>query len=114
MPHKLFLTTRQTTKIRHAFPNNMLQDIKLGKTHISKITQSGGSFGPRLANLSQKALTNVAIPLATDNLAWLISYLASTAINKFERKISGKVPVRQEDDLLYLKQMKIRRILWKP
>ena len=69
MPHKLFLTTRQTTKIRHAFPNNMLKDIKLGKTHISKITQSGGSFGPRLANLGQKALTNVAIPLATDNLA---------------------------------------------
>ena len=29
LPHELFLTTRQTTKIRNAFSNNMLTDIKL-------------------------------------------------------------------------------------
>ena len=27
-PHKLFLTTRQTTKIRNAFANNMSTDTK--------------------------------------------------------------------------------------
>ena len=31
-PHELFLTTRQTTKIRNAFAKNMLTDIKLSKT----------------------------------------------------------------------------------
>ena len=28
--HELFLTTRQTTKIRNAFAKNMSRDIKLG------------------------------------------------------------------------------------
>ena len=36
LPHELFLTTRQTTKIRNGFANNIL-DIKLSKAHISKI-----------------------------------------------------------------------------
>ena len=40
LPHELFLTTRQTTKLRNAFANNMLKDtskIKLSKAQISKI-----------------------------------------------------------------------------
>ena len=41
-PHKLFLTTRQTTKLRNAIENNMSTDIKLSKAQISKIIQSGG------------------------------------------------------------------------
>ena len=44
VPHELFLTTRQTTKIRNVFPNNMSTDIKLRKVQISEIIQSGGSF----------------------------------------------------------------------
>ena len=28
LPHELFLTTRQTTKIRNTFPNNITTDIK--------------------------------------------------------------------------------------
>ena len=39
LPHELFLTTRQTTKIRNAFVNNMSTDIKLSKVQISKIIQ---------------------------------------------------------------------------
>ena len=65
MPHELFLTTRQ---IRNTFSDNMSTDIKLIKAQISKIVQSGGSFGSWLGNLGKKALTNVAIPLARDNL----------------------------------------------
>ena len=42
----------------------------------------------------QKTLTNIAIPLARDNLPGLVSYLTSNVINKFERKISGKGAVR--------------------
>ena len=40
LPHDLFLTTRQRTKIRNTFANSMSTDIKLSKTQISKITQS--------------------------------------------------------------------------
>ena len=51
LPHELFLTTRQTTKIRNTFANNMSTDKKLSKAQISKIIQSDGSFGSFLANL---------------------------------------------------------------
>ena len=94
LPHELFLTTRQPTKIRNAFANNMPTDIKLSKAQISKIIQSRGSFGSWLENLCKKALTNAAIPLARDNLPELVSNLTSNAISKFHRKISGKGAVR--------------------
>ena len=94
MPHELFLIARQTTKIRNAFANNMSTDIKFGTAQISKIIQSGGYFVSWLGNLGKKALTNIAIPLARDNLPGLVSNLTSNVINKFERKISGKGAVR--------------------
>ena len=45
LAHELSLTTRQTTKIRNAFTNNISTDINLSKAQTSKIIQSGGSFG---------------------------------------------------------------------
>ena len=93
LPHELFLT-KQTTKIRKPFANNMSTDIKFSKAQISKIIQSGGSFGSWLGNLGKKALTNIAIPLARDNLTGLVRNLTSSAINKFNKKISGKGAVR--------------------
>ena len=73
--HELFITTRQTTKIGNAFANNMSTNIKLSKAQISKIIQSGGSFGSWLGNVGKKALTTIAIPLAIDNLPGLVSNL---------------------------------------
>ena len=35
-PHELLLTTRQKTKLRNAFNNNMSIDLKLFEAHISK------------------------------------------------------------------------------
>ena len=90
LPHELFLITRQTTKIRNVLANNTLTDIKLTKAQTSKIIQSGVSFGSWLGNLSKKAVSNVA----RDNLSGLVSNLASNAINKSERKQSGKGAVR--------------------
>ena len=55
--------------------------IKLSKANVSKTIQSGGSFGSWLANLGKKALTNVAIPLARDNLPGLVGNLTSKVIN---------------------------------
>ena len=52
--------------------------------------QSGGSFGSWLSTLSKKALTNVAIPLVRDNLPGLVTNITTNAINRSERKMSGK------------------------
>ena len=57
LPHELFPTTRQKTKIRNAFANNMSTDIKLSNIQISKIIQSVISLGSWLGNLGKKGLT---------------------------------------------------------
>ena len=41
-PHKLLLTDSQLENIRKAFAKNTSTDIKLSKTQLSKIIQSGG------------------------------------------------------------------------
>ena len=82
-----FKTTKQTTEIRNDFANNMSTDTKLSKAQISKIIQSEKFFGSWIGNLGKKALANIAIPLARDNLRGLVTNLASNAINKFERKV---------------------------
>ena len=48
LPHELLLTTRQKTKLRNAFNNNMSTDLKLFKAQISNIIQSGGFLGSLL------------------------------------------------------------------
>ena len=68
---------------------------KLSKAQISGSNiQSGGSFGSWLSNLGKKALTNLAILLARENLHGLASNLTSNVINKFERNINEKGAVR--------------------
>ena len=52
LPHELLLTTRQKTKLRNAFDNNMLTDIKLSKAQLSKIILSGGFLGSILSKLA--------------------------------------------------------------
>ena len=37
LPHELLLATRQKTKLKNAFNNNMSTDLKLSKTQIFKI-----------------------------------------------------------------------------
>ena len=68
----------------------MSTDMKLIKSQIFKIIQSGGSSASWLGNLGKKALTDLAFPLARDYLPGLVSILASNKISKFGRKISGK------------------------
>ena len=72
----------------------MPRDIKLIEAKISEISQSGASFGYSLGNVAKKALTNIDIPLARENLPGLVSNLNSNAIKKFERKISRRGVVR--------------------
>ena len=63
LPQELLLTARQKTKLRNAFNNNMSTDLKLSKTQISKIIQSGGFLGSLLSKLVSP-LIKVAVPLA--------------------------------------------------
>ena len=48
LPYELLLTTRQKTKLRSAFNNNMSTDIKPSKAQISKIIQFGEFLGSLL------------------------------------------------------------------
>ena len=69
LPHELLLTTRQKTKLRNAFNNNVSADIKLFKTQIAKIIQSGGFLGSLLSRLAGP-LMKVAVPLAKNIWIW--------------------------------------------
>ena len=80
LPHELLLTTRQKTKLRNAFNNNMSTDLKLSKAQISKIIQSGGFLGSLLSKLAGP-LMKVAILLAKNVLAPLGITAAASAIN---------------------------------
>ena len=65
--HELLLTTRQKTKLRNAFNSNMSTNLKLFKTQISKIIQSGGFLVTLLGPLLKTVLSlikNVIKPLA--------------------------------------------------
>ena len=44
-PHKLLLTNRQVSNLCKAFANYLSADIRLSKTHLSKMIQSGGLLG---------------------------------------------------------------------
>ena len=68
LPHELLLTTRQRTKLKNAFNNNMSTDIKLSKAQISKIIQSGGFLGSLLSKLVGP-LMKVAVSLGKNILA---------------------------------------------
>ena len=68
LPYELLLTTRQKTKLKNAFNNNMSTALKLSKAQISKIIQSGGFLGSLLCKL-RGPLMKVPIPLAKNVLA---------------------------------------------
>ena len=56
-PHKLLLTNRQVLKIRKAFANKTLVDIKFSKTQLSKMVQLGGFLGMLLGPLLKTGLS---------------------------------------------------------
>ena len=66
-PHKLLLTSRQVANLGKAFANHLSTDIKLSKTQLSKMIQSGGFLGRLLGPLLKTGLPlmkNVIKPLA--------------------------------------------------
>ena len=88
LPHELLLTTRQTTKLRNAIENNLQTDIKLSKTQISKIIQSGGFLGKILGPLLKTGLP--LLKSVTKPLGLLGLTVASLAIDAgVQKKIYG-------------------------
>ena len=66
-PRKLLLTNRQVSNLRKAFANHLSADIKLSKTQLSKMIQSGEFLGRLLGPLLKAGLPliqNVIKPLA--------------------------------------------------
>ena len=66
-PHKLSLTNRQVSNLRKAFANQLSADIKLPKTQLSKMIQSGGFLGRLLGPLLKTGfplIKNAIKPLA--------------------------------------------------
>ena len=72
--HKLLLTNRQVLNLRKAFANYLSTNIKLSKTQISNMIQSGGSLGrlldtllktrlPLIKNVIKSLAKSVLIPL---------------------------------------------------
>ena len=94
---KLFLTNRQVTNLHTAFANHTSTDIKLSKTQLSKMIQSGGFLGRLLGPLLRTGLPlmkSVIKPLAKSVLVPLgLTTVAASAVEAtIHRKIlrSGK------------------------
>ena len=90
-PHKLLLTNRQVANLRKAFANHSSADIKLSKTQLSKMIQSGGFLGRLLGPLLKTGLPlmkNVIKPLAKSVLIPLeLTAAASAADAGIHKKI---------------------------
>ena len=70
LPHELLLATRQKTKLRNVFNNNMSTDLKISRAQLSTIIQSGrflglllGKLAGPLIKVASTSAKNVLIPL---------------------------------------------------
>ena len=88
-PHELLLTNRQVANIRKAFAKNTSTDIKLSKTQLSKMIQSGEFLGNLLGKLAGP-LMKVAMPLAKNVLPPLgLSAAMSEIDGSIKKKMLG-------------------------
>ena len=89
-PHKLLLTNRQVLNLLKPFSNRLSVDIKLSKTQLTKMIQSGGFLGRLLGPLLKTGLPlikNVIKPLAKSVLILLgLTAAASAADEEHIRK----------------------------
>ena len=92
-PHQLLFTNRQVVNFRKDFANNSSTDIKLSKTQLSKMIQSGGFLGRLLCSLLKTGLLllkNVIKTLAKSVLIPLkLTAAASAADAGIHKRILG-------------------------
>ena len=93
-PHQLLLTNTQVLNLRKAFVNNSSANIKLSKTQLSKMIQSGGFLArllgpwlktglPLISNVIKPLAKSVLIPLG------LTAAAAAAADAGMQKKILG-------------------------
>ena len=103
-PHKLLLTNTQFSKLRKAFANGSSANIKLSKTQLHKVGQSGGFLGRLLGPLLKTGfhlIRNVLKSLAKSFLIPLGSTAAASAIDAaIHEKIFGSCCVAKVSDRL--------------
>ena len=91
--HILLLTSTQVLRLRKAFANNSSANIKLSKTQLHKIEQSGGLLGRPLGPLIKTGLPlmkNVLKPLAKSVLTPLgLTAAASARDAAIHKKMFG-------------------------
>ena len=107
---KLLLTSKQVSKLRKAFANHLSADIKLSKTQLSKMIQSGGFLGRLLGPLLKTGLPlikNVIKPLAKSVLVPLGLIAAASAT---DAEIHKKI-LRSENTTLILSNDEINDII---
>ena len=92
-PHELLLTNGQVSNLHKALANHSSTDIKLSKTQLSKMIQSGGFLGKLLGPLIKTGLPlmkSVIKPLAKSVLIPLgLTAAASAADAGIHKKILG-------------------------
>ena len=91
-PHKLFLTNTQVANLRKAFAKHTSTNIKLSKTQLLKMIQSGGFLGRLLGPLLRTGLLlmkSVIKPLAKSVLVPLELTAASAADAGIHKKNLG-------------------------
>ena len=96
-PHKLLLTNRQVANLCKAFVNYLSTDIKLSKTQLSKMIQSGGFLERLLGPLLKTGLPllkNVIKPLAK---CVLIPLGLTAAASAADAGIHQKLRIREYD-----------------
>ena len=90
-PHKLLLTNGQVANLRKTFANHLSTYIKLSKTQLSKMIQSGGFLDRLLGPLLKTGLPlvkNVIKPLAK---TFLIPLRLIAAVSAADAGINKKI-----------------------
>ena len=91
--HKLLLTNTQVSRLGNVFANGSLANIKLSKTRLHKIAQSGGFLGRLLGPLLKTGLPlmkNVLKPLVKSILISLgLTAAAAAADATIHQKMFG-------------------------
>ena len=92
--HKLLLTNTQVSRLGNVFANGSLANIKLSKTRLHKIAQSGGFLGRLLGPLLKTGLPlmkNVLKPLVKSILISLGLTAAAAAAAAADATIHQKM-----------------------
>ena len=87
-PHKLLLTNAQVSMLRKAIADNPSANIKLTKTQLHEIVQSGGFLGKLLLKTGLPLLRNVLKTLAK---SLLISLELTAALSATDAAIHNKM-----------------------